>query len=281
MSCRRHDRARLIGCRVGPYQIRGCGKGCCPYREDSYEDIIQHERYTFGPPRGDAESLQAWKGRASCLNPYRPKFVCVDCRRSFKQAVIAENEYDKNEFGRKDRVRPERERIAHVWKVYKFKMPSLKKISPDQWGEFRRKENLYNAEGEVAFNEDELQALQELSPTFHWRSFTKNIRCPQCGKEGRHVGGTFRPCAKTDDKGWERIRQMLESGEDFSYCMTEEEQLEAIQEGKRLKERIELEQAWTALKKERIATLQNAISLGERTPDEQAKFDKVRMVKDL
>lgn len=74
---------------------------------------------------------------------------------------------------------------------------------------------------------------------------------------------------------------MLESGEDFSYCMTEEEQLEAIQEGKRLKERIELEQAWTALKKERIATLQNAISLGERTPDEQAKFDKVRMVKDL
>lgn len=116
-----------------------------------------------------------------------------------------------------------------------------------------------------SFTPEELEQLRQVSPTFHWKDMRGNAHCPGCGKEGRPVGGTFRPCAKTDEKGWKQIEKMLEGGEDFSYCMTYAEQLEVIQEGRRLREKKKGEESWAIEKERRIAELQEASKVSRHT----------------
>lgn len=66
------------------------------------------------------------------------------------------------------------------------------------------------------------------------------LHCPECGKEGRPVGGTFRAPAKRDDKGWKSVKQSLDSGKKFIYCLTVEdsEEIEIKKEGKLVVDRL-------------------------------------------
>lgn len=130
-------------------------------------------------------------------------------------------------------------------------------------------------EGEEAFTKEELEELRKVSPEFLRRDMQRNARCPGCGKEGRPVGGTFRACAQGDDRGWARVKEMLDTGEEFSYCVTEEEQKEVIQEGERLKES-RRDKAWEEERKRRIAELKEASETGQRTKAEERKLDRIR-----
>ena len=144
--------------------------------------------------------------------------------------------------------------------------------------ELRDREYKYDWEGERAFTEEELVELRKVSPAAHWKDMNRGAKCPQCGEKGIAVGGTFRPCAKDDDKGWERIREMLEDGERFSYCMSMEELEEVIKEGRRLKERVEDRDTWTEEKNRRIRELKEAGKTGQRTKLEQERLEKMRKV---
>ena len=147
--------------------------------------------------------------------------------------------------------------------------------------ELRDREYKYDWEGEGAFTKEELVELRKVSPAAHWKDMNRGAKCPQCGEKGVPVGGTFRPCAKDDDKGWERIKEMLEGGEDFCYCMTEEEQNEVIKEGKRLKERVKDRDTWMEEKKRRIRELKEAVETGQRTKLEQERLMKTRGSKEV
>ena len=138
------------------------------------------------------------------------------------------------------------------------------------------KESKYYWEGEEAFTEEELVELRKVSPEANWRDMQRGAKCPQCGEKGIPVGGTFRPCAQDDDKGWDRIRDMLEGGEDFCYCMTNEEQNEVLKEGRRLKRRVKEREAWVEEKNRRIRELKEAGETGQRTKLERERLQKIR-----
>ena len=139
----------------------------------------------------------------------------------------------------------------------------------------------YWREGEKAFTAEELVELRKVSPEANWRDMQRGAKCPQCGEKGIPVGGTFRPCAQDDDKGWDRIRDMLERGEDFCYCMTNEEQNEVIKEGRRLKGRVKGRDAWTEEKNRRIKELKEAGETGQRTKLERERLEKIRAEKEV
>ena len=277
----RRDRARLIGCHVGAPALRGCCRGCCPYPLDCFEDIVRHERYKFGPEavkyhQGDYPN----RSRINCINPYKPKFVCIDCRRCFKRTKLEGYEYDKSESGDIRMVRPDRETISQVWKAYRsmsnqselfLKMERKGELYLDNLYKMRYKKYHPDHE-EYVIPPDELEQLRQICPTFHW----KVMGAVTCGKEGRCVGATFEAPSKTDDKEWKWVQEKLEAGEDFSYCMSSEEQLEAIGEGRRLLERKNGEDAWDAEKKRRIADLREAPRTGRRTEIEEQRLREIR-----
>lgn len=254
MSCRRSDRARSVGCHVGAPRIRGCDKDCCPY-DNTTSNIERNERYNYNyesisssrdPSRVDPSHPRY----IHCTNPYRQKFVCTDCPRVFKPAVIDGNEYMTCH--RRCYVRPIRERIPDVWEEY-IRMYRSKSISPQTRDALECQEYLYLREGEVAFEPEELVSLRAISPCFLWRPLDI-MRCPDCGGDGKPVGGTFRAPKKHDRKGWERVQWMLDDGEKFSFCLTPDEETEVIEEARRLRAKDpELSiDAWLVEKRKRI-----------------------------
>lgn len=207
----------------------------------------------------------------------------MDCRRCFKQAIIEGNVYEDDRWGQLRRVGPERERVKEVWDAYYSIVGKSRRHNMDDEAakDLIEKQNRYWVEGESGFTPEELEELRKISPEFLWKDMKGNGHCPQCGKEGRKVGGTFRPCAQTDDKGWKWIKERLDAGEDFSFCMTDEEQAEVIQEGKRLKERRKGDESWVAERNRRIAELKAASEKGQRTKTEEEKLNRIRGGKEL
>ena len=173
------------------------------------------------------------------------------------------------------------EKIKDVWERYWEIAGKDGRKDDERARELRDREYKYYCEGEAAFTKEELVELRKVSPSAHWYDMHRGAKCPQCGKKGVSVGGTFRPCAQDDDKGWEKIKEMLEAGEDFCYCMTEEEQNEVIKEGRRLKERVKDRDAWTEEKNRRIRELKEAGELGQRTKLEQERLEKIRSEKEV
>ncbi|OCT52420.1 hypothetical protein CLCR_10346 [Cladophialophora carrionii] len=100
MSCRRRDRANLIGCNIGDVALRGCCQGCCPYPDDekfehthpyllkgqfmpsTETSTTQHRNPDPRPMPSGRTNLRF----RSCETPHRPKFICLSrsCRRLFK-----------------------------------------------------------------------------------------------------------------------------------------------------------------------------------------------------
>ncbi|KAI0070536.1 hypothetical protein K474DRAFT_1713262 [Panus rudis PR-1116 ss-1] len=288
----RRDRARLIGCHVGPVALRGCGIGCCPYSRDKYEDIIYNERYDWKSqcdhPQIDRIATETDEERISrvhreCINPYRPKYVCLDCRVAFKGTIVdpdgkefryhSEPEYHPRPY----QVRPDREHIPDVWKAY-LAIWGRRKQNPEAWNELHEMGEKFAYEGSEGFTYEEIKRWKQCNPDFWWVTLD-NKRCPSCGKKGTSVGGTFRAPAKKDAKGWEQVKKMLDDGHEFSYCMAREQQVEAYREGERLRGREQAEEAWKAEKALRIQILQDASRRGGRTEEEIERLRALRSAK--
>ena len=221
----RRDRINLVDYHVGAIHFRGCEWGCCPYDRQSRGSTELRERYGYN----DAMRIQAWKGRAECINPYKPKLICIDCRRTFKYTVVEGDEYHSDNYGRNMEVRPIRERILNVWAKYISNVVECK-THVMELTELENKEVIYRSQGEAVFGKAELEELREQSPELRWCS-PKGLRCPGCGKEGQTIGNTFRAPRKDDMTGWSKVWHMLDAGERFSYCMTPQEEQEVAKEG--------------------------------------------------
>ena len=176
---------------------------------------------------------------------------------------------------------PPDEKIKDVWERYWEIAGKDGRKDDERARELRDREYKYDWEGEGAFTKEELVELRKVSPNAHWRDMYRGVKCPQCGQKGVAAGGTFRPYARDDDKGWKKIREMLEAGENFCYCMTEKEQNEVIREGKRLKERVKDRDTWMEEKKRRIRELKEAVETGQRTKVEQERLGKIRGSKEV
>ena len=97
----RSDRRRFVGCRVGAPRIRGCARECCYYsdseiqskeRWDYLKSYTEAKIHSLRPKSASSQSLAPARNH-TCLSPYRPKFVCVPCRRVFKPSMVEGNEY--------------------------------------------------------------------------------------------------------------------------------------------------------------------------------------------
>lgn len=250
----RKDRARFIGCHVGPIVIRGCGRGCCPYRDS---DIVANERYIYTPSFCAEPSVGPLGQR--CHNPYRPKFVCFKCRRSFKPSVIDGNEYSVAEPG-------ELIHIGSTWATWATRSESeahqatrsaenirakprhaaLRKELDDLW-------DRYGADMK-SLTAGELVLLRRYNAEAQWISLDE-LHCPGCGSAGQPVGGQFKAPKTKDEKGWEEVQCALENGEAFLYCMTVSEETELIEEAQRQRVKAERKTAWEEEKWRRIHAL--------------------------
>ncbi|EPQ53575.1 hypothetical protein GLOTRDRAFT_116969 [Gloeophyllum trabeum ATCC 11539] len=245
MACRRKDRRYLVGCHVGAVALRGCDHDCCPYPRDRW-GIIANERLHYTPhtvPRPPHR-------RGGCKDSYRPKFVCIECRRAFKMCFREEHIYRPSRPGSGFEYAPNLERLEDM------EERMVKSTA------YRRR-----ASGRV----DELERLREeirSIKALHWDVFwTKldTLSCPACCVPGIPVGSTFRPPSKKDSKAWAAVKAILEGGEarnghHFTYCPTraEEDEAELIEEARRVARRRETEEAWRKERTRRIEILRSS-----------------------
>ncbi|KAJ6571792.1 hypothetical protein B0H19DRAFT_1131238 [Mycena capillaripes] len=233
MSCRRNDRARFIGCRVGPVRIRGCDRGCCPYPSSETES---NERWNYATDRRPGIQFDhsvryphhpsiAPSGNHACKTSRRPKFVCVACRRAFKAALIEGNQYDiwASSWHMGWWYSPLPSRIPEVWKEY----DSICSL-PARREEKKRLQEIESMvlsgrrEGKT-FSDEEMSEYKKSNPALWWEPLSA-LRCPGCGEAGVPVGGTFRAPPQKDSRGWTKVSELLAKGEKFSYCLTQDEE---------------------------------------------------------
>ncbi|KAJ7484707.1 hypothetical protein FB451DRAFT_1233255 [Mycena latifolia] len=273
MSCRRNDRARFIGCHVGPVRIRGCERGCCPYPDSKTES---NERWNylsrFGGVQFNNPSTRAPhypgiapSGNHACKTSHRPKFVCVVCRRVFKPALIEGNMYDiwANSWHKGWWWSPSQSRIPEVWAEYKS-ICSL----PARREEKKRLEDieqmvLSGQHGGRTFSDDEMNEYKKSNPALWWQPMSA-LRCPGCGEAGK------------DARGWAKVSELLENGEMFSYCLTQQEEAVLIKDAEIENMRLQNVVGWEETKARRIAELKNAPG---RTEAEIQKLERIKTLK--
>ncbi|KAI0266056.1 hypothetical protein BC834DRAFT_969585 [Gloeopeniophorella convolvens] len=247
MSCRRNDRARFVGCHVGAVRVGSCGKGCCG--NWGPEGVEARERYNYLRTR--APRLTPFGGNTACRTPAgRAKRVCTACRHAWKPAHVAGNEYmERGEDGRVWDgwvVRPCAERLAAVWRAARRGSREARRAAED--AEARYAAGGWRDAGAAAY-----AAARARCPELWWRVLEP--RCPGCGGTGVAVGSTFRAPGARDDKGWARVERMLDEGEKFSYCMTEEEEEELQLEVDRVVAHEAGKEAWAEEKRQRLENL--------------------------
>ncbi|KAJ7627619.1 hypothetical protein DFH06DRAFT_731673 [Mycena polygramma] len=281
MSCRRSDRTRFIGCRVGPVRIRGCGRGC-PYLDS---EIESNERWNYAQQPGiqfDASSHHSYhrgiapSGNHACKTSYRPKFVCVACRRAFKAAIVEGNQYEiwASSWHMGWWWSPSPSRIPDVWKEYKS-ICSL----PARREEKRRLEEiedmvLSGRQDGRTFSDEEMDEFKKSNPALWWQPLSA-LRCPGCGEPGVPVGGTFRAPAQKDARGWAKVSELLAKGEMFNYCLTQDEEKVLIREAEIENERWQAAAGWEETKARRIAELKNTSG---RTDEKARKLARIKSV---
>ncbi|KDQ60334.1 hypothetical protein JAAARDRAFT_77439 [Jaapia argillacea MUCL 33604] len=257
MACRRGDRAKFIGCHVGPSAIRGCSKDCCPY-PDTPQALITNERYdyldssqfkwddpVFAPNRDPTQPSYIFR---PCRNPYRPKYVCLDCRKSFKLTWVGGKEYRRMAgFAQPWECRPARDSKEMI-EVGR----NRQRLS---WNAFASIQAEYNAKkADGTLTEEDKREAKRCDADLWWIPLDR-LRCPGCGKDGIPVGPTFKAPKMDDDKGWVQVRKMLDEGEEFSYCVTVEEENEAKLEAGRFLARQKNADRWEVEKRRRAEAL--------------------------
>ncbi|EIN08830.1 hypothetical protein PUNSTDRAFT_143535 [Punctularia strigosozonata HHB-11173 SS5] len=256
MSCRRSDRARFIGCHVGAVAIRGCSHGCCPYATTP-KGIEENERYSY--PSGGSSPTAAISSAPSrpsytCRNRYRPKYVCLGCRRTWKPAIVEGNEYQIDEWCDSWLVRKEgtAQRISD--EVY-ARRDAISRDAADGYARDRacwERLHSYRADS-ASFTEKQIAIAREHDPEMWWTSLNV-LRCSTCGTNGTRVGPAFRAPKQKDTKGWDRARALLGQGEAFSFCMTPDEEAELTKEAARVQSRLK-DESWLAEKERRLVAL--------------------------
>ncbi|KAJ8701377.1 hypothetical protein PTI98_000171 [Pleurotus ostreatus] len=239
MSCKRKHRARGLGCRVGAVRLRGCSRECCPYPDS---DIDANERIAYAardartlPRPLPTDNESDWidytltpAGHHACRAPYRPKFVCVPCRRVFKPAVVPGNEYvvwgenvgdgdggggggtwvDGARMGwwvapagwyskalevawgrvQRDPVRWEEAEMGV--RAYHLNRDSGSRMGSGESGEEGREEGETSVE--EAIEGVDVEELRKCHPDAWWRPLNERwVRCPGCGAAGQAVGSKF------------------------------------------------------------------------------------------
>ncbi|KAL4260890.1 hypothetical protein AB1N83_008825 [Pleurotus pulmonarius] len=262
MSCKRKHRARGVGCRVGAVRLRGCSRECCPYPDseiDANERIDYSTRDVRSVPRpltGGEDGIDYTltpAGHHACRSPYRPKFVCVPCRRVFKPAIIPGNGYViwgenvsdnggswvdsarmgwwvapqgwyskalEEGWGRVQRNQARWEEVEEGVRKYHLNLSSGSGTGNGEWGREGMKR--------------EIEELRKCHPDAWWRPLNERwVRCPGCGAAGQAVGSKFEAPAqgkssagnKKSEKAWRRVEERLRAGDRSTFCMsrTEEE----------------------------------------------------------
>ncbi|KAJ7145379.1 hypothetical protein C8R43DRAFT_548149 [Mycena crocata] len=290
MSCRRSDRAQFIGCHVGPVRIRGCERGCCPYPDS---ETAANERWDYshhspaagvqfnpgyaGSPAGLHPGI-APSGNHTCKSSHRPKFVCVGCRRTFKPALIEGNQYDiwANSRHRGWWWSPAPSKIPEVWKEYKniCSIP-VRRAEKARLQEIEDMVLSMQREGRTLSDEEMKNEYKKSNPALWWQPLSA-LRCPGCGKSGVPVGGTFRAPSEKDVRGWTRVSELLEKGEKFSYCLTQEEEAFLLRDAEIENERRKNSTRWEEMKARRITELKNTLG---RTDEEIQKLTRIKALK--
>ncbi|KAH6663717.1 hypothetical protein B0J14DRAFT_608939 [Halenospora varia] len=258
MSCKRADKANLIGCRIGDVALRGCSWGCCSYPDS---EISENTRpYLL---QGSVAARQ-WSGKSrprgrtglyyySCQSSYRPKFICPEkeCRRSIKPFYDPDKfEYRISEW-QDWSVRPRIDRCPELKQAYrnKHRINSTGQRNSEETLKFK---NLWERliRDSTSLTEEELAYVKEREPEEWWTEIAATpqvyredaghlMRCPSCGKGALAVGSNFRIPAKKDERGWKKVEKMIEDGEDmvakFSPCATFEEHEKMVERARELR----------------------------------------------
>ena len=101
------------------------------------------------------------------------------------------------------------EKIKDVWERYWEILGKGGRRDDERVRELRDREYKYYCEGEELFTKEELVELRKVLLYAHWRDMSQGGSVRSVGRRG----GMFRPCAQDDDKGWKRIKEMLEDEE--------------------------------------------------------------------
>ncbi|KAG9232616.1 hypothetical protein BJ875DRAFT_466270 [Amylocarpus encephaloides] len=278
MSCRRSDRTRLVGCRIGDVALRGCSRGCCHYRD---EDISENTRVHFMnrifsrvPPNHNLPGRTGLYFR-QCQSSYRPKFICParGCRRSIKPFYDPSKlEYEISEY-QDWSVRPVDTPELIEAKKNEGIMQGYQNRNSDETREFRALQKRYY-DDPSALSVEEIETVKSNDPHSWWIRLTttprgwadessngpaRSLRCPSCGDDTVPVGSNFRIPSKADIRSWREVENMIADGKDmvasFSSCATVQQQKEMVDEAARLRRQEHGADEWAAEKQRRIAAV--------------------------
>ncbi|KLO07708.1 hypothetical protein SCHPADRAFT_881300 [Schizopora paradoxa] len=265
MSCRRKDNRDLVGCNIGAVAIRGCSRECCPYSDQDRND---NERISYG-------ELASWQGfdkdssfldtsspnHRPCRHHYRPKCVCVPCRRTFKLHFHPNLEYHHREFDNTYFCRPRGATFSAQCAFFGLNGRSIRHFEEI---ELRRGAILSSA---TKLSDEELRELRKIDPWI-WMPLA-DLRCPGCGHPGRLVGTTFEAPPRKDVKGWKIVAKKIEEGEQFLFCPSQAKHEDLMAEGRRMMRKKAEDTAWDMEKSRRIAALKTVPST--RLGDEESR----------
>ena len=116
---------------------------------------------------------------------YKPHYVCFDCRKTFKQALLEDMIIQNGDWDRYQQL------YIHPHQSWNFK---------------------YSSKEEIQAQEKDWLAY------FEERYFNKKSRCPHCGNAMYPIGLDFKAPKKEKIKEWEMVRGMYTLGNTFHTC---------------------------------------------------------------
>ncbi|KAH8103855.1 hypothetical protein BXZ70DRAFT_668209 [Cristinia sonorae] len=248
-SC--HPRSDPEGCHAhcrNSASVTACRARCTALfltREEIEAENLRMEAFRRQWP--DYITLDHPEGYLPCMEPFKKKHVCVDCRRTFKVSAVPGNQYhyDYSEDGHLEyRVRAVKARMPEMWDRYE--KATGRKVGG--WEAFARE------------HKEEIERVKRPWRLEGWKPLERT-RCPGCGEEGCEVGEMFEVPARKDEKGWARVRRsLLERSGGLGFYMTKEREAEMRMEGQRLWKREVDAEAWAVEKQRRIDTLRTTIA---------------------
>ena len=179
----------------------------------------------------------------------REKFACFDCRRVFKLALVAGNEYMSS--------RPVQ--VRSMW------TPTGSPRTPNKYMVYAQPSKDQSAPSIVEPG---------------WKPLGRGPRwcCGECGKEGTKVGTAFEAPPRHDKLAWDELRKWVENGGEQKERANKIHEVaeEGCVRGYARHWFFERQRE----KQRRLEALQQAVKLGVRTADEEAKLAVIRARKE-
>jgi len=140
----------------------------------------------------------------------------------------------------------------------------LKEVSEKQENEKEATAREEDQHSGARLTRDELKELAALEPELWWEKIVGHgndhaKRCPNCGQKGIRVGSTFRVPARSDEKAWKTLHEMVDRGEDmnakFEFCATVDQYNEMTREANRIRSLKIHQDGWEDEKRRRLCAL--------------------------